>query len=110
MSFSLNDITSTFCKDDCKDGKGSNNIFLWVLVILVICGCSGKGFFGGNECDPCEKPSKKSGRGGGGLGGSWIIILIILLCSGKNGIAGLGGSSGNLNTNIINVDRDYYDD
>ena len=110
MSFSLSDLASTFSKGDCKDGQGSNNLLLIAIIILVLCGCSSKGFFGGSYCDPCRRPVRNSGNAGGLLSGPWIIIIIILLCAGNNGLAGFGGSSGNLNTNIINVDRDYYDD
>ena len=109
MGFSLNDIASCFCKDDCKDGKGKNNIILLIVIILVICGCSGKGSFPIGGFIPC-RPRGCNGTGDKS-GGSWIIIAIILLClCGNNGLGGLGGESGNLNTNIINLNREDYED
>jgi hypothetical protein len=109
MGFGLNDLTSMFSKDGCKDGK-RNNIILLIITVLIICGCSGKGFGGSfgsfGCCDPCGKSNRSEGGLFGGIG---IIILILLLCGGNNGIAGFG-SGGNLNTNIINLERDSYDD
>lgn len=112
MGLSLDDIASTFCKDNSKcdkDGKGKNNIFIWIVLILIICGCSSKGSLPIYGCTPCAP--RKCKDTGNGLGGSWIIILVVLLClCGNNGLGGLGGESGNLNTNIINLNREDYED
>jgi hypothetical protein len=108
MGFGLNDITSIFGKDNCKDGKGNNSIFILIIIIIIICGCSSNGFSGLVGCVPCA-PGRYGSRGRGS-GNSWIIILAILLClGGNNGL--LGDSAGNVNTNIINVEReDFVDD
>jgi hypothetical protein len=118
MSFGLNDIVSCFCRndshdsDECHDHKDckcnkDNNIFMWILIIAVFFCCSGKNFLPGNSCNPCE-PKRNNNL--------WIILVILIICiCGKDGLGGLGGildnPSGNLNTNIINLDRaDYADD
>jgi hypothetical protein len=120
MGFGLNDIVSCFCRNDshdshdsrkCQDDKDckcnkDNNIFMWILIIAVFFCCSGKGFLPGNSCNPCE-PKRNNNL--------WIILVILLICiCGKDGLGGLGGilggQSGNLNTNIINLDREDYSD
>jgi hypothetical protein len=117
MGLGINDIFSCLCgssSEECHDHKGdkNNNIFLWVLIAVVFFCFCGKGSFLGNNCNPCDPCAPKQNNNSSLV----IVIAIVLLCicsnDGIGGLGGLGGGpSGNLNTNIINLDReDYCDD
>ncbi|WP_139905416.1 hypothetical protein [Clostridium thermarum] len=125
MSSILSEIASTFCEDkSCSKGKKGKDftkdgILIWIVlaVILGICLCSGGGNFGTFIGNPCckSKSSCSSSKGGVGL---LVLLLLLLLLGGNGGVLGFGNSSGNVNTNVINVDTqddcceddEYYED
>lgn len=115
MSRILSEIAATFNRDKCcdagvrqKDFAGGGIIILVVLA-LVLCLCCGGGNFGGFGVGPCGKPKRACNSSGGGTG--ILLLLFLALLLGGN-VLGLGGSPGNVNTNVINVDtqEDYCDD
>ena len=106
----LDEVASTRCKDNDITKLGGKNFIIWVIIALVLVGG-----FASSACNPCQRPVGPC-RGNvvpaGTFGGSgiWVLAaLAFLLCSGGKGLGGLG--SGNVNTNVINIDQDDdYDD
>ena len=81
----------------------------WIIVALVLVGG-----FASSACNTCPRPAGPYGGNvvpGGAVGGNgiWVLAaLALLFCTGGKGLLG----SGNVNTNVINIDQDddYYDE
>ena len=83
----MSDLSATNCGCGCESGMsnwgGCNNSCLWIILILLFCGCGENGFgnFGNCGCG-CEN----------GMDNCWIIIIILLFCCcGNNSNCGCGG-------------------
>jgi len=51
---------------NCVSNNNIGGSWIWIIILLFLCGGCGNGFIGGENNENCEC--------------SWIIILILLLC------------------------------